>query len=319
MKSQPDIPVLLTSADSNFALPCAVMLRSVADNLVWTPRVRAIIADVGLTAYDRRRIRSSVLGTALSVEFMELPAEAFAGLKVDGHISRGTYARLVALDRLKDRTDKCIYIDADFVVLKDIGELWELDLGDQPVAAVRDLLAPVSGSKAGLKNPGLWGIPEDCPYFNSGMLVVNVLRWMGDGIGVRSLEVIRQHPGEIRWWDQDAINIVAYGRIMEVDPVWNVHAQALTAPRAADLQLSPEIIDRCMSRPRAIHFAGPTKPWQDKGLVLGADYFMRYLYRTAWKNRVPNAPWLKPKISPGLRLRQLAKRIQAQWKAWRVE
>lgn len=319
MKSPPDMPVLLTSADSAFSMPCAVMLRSVADNLSWTPAVHAVVMDVGLTARDRRRIRSSVRWTPLSVEFLELSTEALAGLKVDGHVSKAAYARLVALDMLKDRFAKCIYIDADFVVLRDIGELWEIDLKGFALAAVRDFLADCAGSTHGLIDPGYWGIQAQCPYFNSGLLIIDVLRWRAEQMSSRAIELIRKHPNKIRWWDQDALNILIQGQFLQIGLAWNIHPQAFTWPRVSDLALLPEDIHRCMEAPRAIHFAGPMKPWRNNEEIWGTNHFMRYLYRTAWRDRVPNAPWRKSKIGLGLWVRRLAQRIQVWRKVRGVE
>ena len=103
MSDRQTIPVVITSADAGFAMPCAVMLRSVADNLTWTHEVRAVVLDVGLTARDRRNIRASLRFTRVRVDFFELEQKALEEVKVDGHVSRATYARLVGIDLLRGR------------------------------------------------------------------------------------------------------------------------------------------------------------------------------------------------------------------------
>lgn len=310
MNGQLGIPVLVTSADSAFAMPCAVMLRSVADNLSWTPGAHAIVIDVGLTARDRHRIRSSVRWTPLNVEFLKLSEQNLDGLKVDGHASKATYARLVAVDMLKERFAKCIYIDADFVVLRDIGELWEIDLYGYALAAVRDFMADRADSRHALKAPEFWGMAADCPYFNAGLLIIDVDRWATERIGLRAIELIRKYPDRIRWWDQDALNILLRGQFLQIDLAWNVHPQAFTWPRVQDLALPPEVVRRCMENPRAIHFAGPLKPWANHGEIWGANHFMRYLYRTAWRNDIADAIWRRPRLRLGKWFRWILSRFR---------
>jgi lipopolysaccharide biosynthesis glycosyltransferase len=317
MKYNPQIPILITSADSAFAMPCAVMLRSVADNLTWTPYAHAIVVDVGLTASDRHGIRKSLRGTPLNVEFLVLEPELLDGLKVDLHVSKATYARLHAIDLLTGRCERAIYVDSDFVVLRDIGELWELPLQGNAIAAVQDSLAGLAGADMGLMHREYWKIPDECPCFNAGLMVIDVNRWITERIGLRALDLIVQHPEKIRWWDQDALNILTAGKFLQIDPVWNVQPHAFMRPIADKSTWTLETISRCISQPRAIHFAGGRKPWAGNGIVWGGDYFMRYLYRTAWRNRVPNAPWLKPKFGLGVQIRRLAKRIGARRKELR--
>lgn len=307
-------PVLVTSADSNFAMPCAVMLRSVADNLTWTPYARAVVMDVGLTPSDRHKIRKSLRGTPLAVEFLALDPNLLDGLKVDLHVSKATYARLFAVDILQARFDRLIYLDSDFVVLRDIGELWEMPLQGHPIAAVQDALAGLAGATMGMLHNDFWEIPDECPCFNAGLMVIDVNCWIAERAGQKALALIRDNPDKIRWWDQDALNITFAGNFLQIDPVWNVQPHAFMRPTADHAVWSLEIISRCKAAPRAIHFAGAVKPWQDNGLAWGAEHFMRYLYRTAWRDLIPNAPWRTPRISLGRQVRRTIKRIQVQWK-----
>ena len=75
------------------------------------------------------------------------------------------------------------------MVLRDIGELWELSLDGFPVAAVQDPLVGGAGGKHGLLNCARWGIPPTCACFNAGVLVIDLERWCGEKTGAMALDV----------------------------------------------------------------------------------------------------------------------------------
>lgn len=302
-------PLILTSADSKFAMPCAVMLRSVADNLTWTNEVRAVILDCGLTRSDRNMIAASLRGAPLSIEYRALRRELLAGLRVDRHVSAATYARLLAVEEFREHNTRCIYLDSDMIVLRDIGELWALDLKGHVLGAVQDPLAGLAGAREGLAHRDYWEIDPACRCFNAGLLVIDVDAWCSREVGRRALEIVRSRPDKIRWWDQDALNILMRGDFLEIDPAWNVQPHAFMRPLADVAVWAPETIARCIASPRAIHYAGPVKPWSQSGLVWGGDRFMTYLYRTAWRRRVPNAPWAAPHVPLRKRLVRLRGRV----------
>ena len=54
------------------------------------------------------------------------------------HLSYAAYFRFFISDILKE--DKVLYLDSDIIVNGDLTPLFETDLGDSPVAAVRDEL-----------------------------------------------------------------------------------------------------------------------------------------------------------------------------------
>ena len=79
----------------------------------------------------------------------------------------GTFLKLLIPQVLPD-LDKSILIDADTIINLDIKELWQVELGDKPLAAVE--YYPQSKGVPPLCSNGTVDIDD---YFNSGVLVIN--------------------------------------------------------------------------------------------------------------------------------------------------
>ena len=117
--------------------------------------------------------------------------------------SVGAYFRMFLPKIFSDDINKIIYLDADIIVNLDITELWRIELGDKPLAAVpekndifRDL--PVSN---------IWrkGFMKAEDYFNSGVLLINLEIWrIEKEIIFGSLKLINEN--KFGYAEQDALN-----------------------------------------------------------------------------------------------------------------
>ena len=146
---------------------------------------------------------------------MEFDPSPFHGLQRSSAITRTAYARLTLGSVLPKQVARCIYLDCDLVVQRDIVDLWETDLQDFALGAVDNALWDDPRSyqrRLGLKNPS---------YFNSGVLLVDVDRWRAERIGKRALEFAQKAGDLLILHDQDALNgspgrgVATPGRSME--------------------------------------------------------------------------------------------------------
>lgn len=83
------------------------------------------------------------------------------------HISDAAFFRLM-MQHLP--VDRALYLDSDMVVTQSLHDLFNLDMRGYPIAAVQDsILARIE-----------WKHPIDLhttPYFNSGMLLADLVQW----------------------------------------------------------------------------------------------------------------------------------------------
>lgn len=299
---------IATSADDNFALPATVMMRSVLDNLGGTPSVEFLVLDCGISAVNRWKMRRSLPAAWARVHFIAVEAEKLSAFRVDGHVSSAAYARLMAGELLSARIERVLYLDGDLVALTDLAPLWQIDLHGHPLAAVQDPVAGLVGQSAQMMHWQGWDVPCGTKVFNSGLMVLDLQRWRNEGLFERAIQVAREHPDRMRWWDQCALNYVVKGDFEVLNPTWNVLPHLYYAPNSAEVIYDKETIEQCLEQPKVLHFSGGRRPWKGPGRHWREAEFYRYLYRTAWRNDVYCAPWMGRGNTVWTRAKRLIKR-----------
>jgi lipopolysaccharide biosynthesis glycosyltransferase len=172
------------------------------------------------------------------------------------------YGRLVFPEVLPAGIRKLIYLDVDLIVLSSLRDLYTKDLAGNTIAAAKDRAGTVDCSWAGIPNYEALGIPGKTPYFNSGVMLIDVARWRADRVSERVLDVTRQNREHVRWHDQYGLNVVLRGAWEELDPSWN-H------------------FDGILPSTRVFHYLSSKPIFHDYKGAHG-DLFFRYLDQTAW-------------------------------------
>src|SRR3989344_9387548 len=96
-------------------------------------------------------------------------------LKLTFWFTRAMYLRLLIPDLLPQSVTKAIYLDSDLLVLTDIEQLWDVDLGEHPIAAVQDMKFPTFDQA--FKNRSTLSTDPKTPYFHSCVLFINMQQW----------------------------------------------------------------------------------------------------------------------------------------------
>lgn len=134
-----------------------------------------------------------------------------------------------AYHRIFPKLDKILSFDADAFAVQDISELWDLDMTDYYIAAVREPKLSV-----------------DHLYCNAGIMMMN-LEKLRDGTGDRILEEL--NTVKHTYPEQDCYNIFCRGSILELSSDYN--STYFTEPT---------------DNPKIIHYAD-TKDWREKPIV----------------------------------------------------
>jgi lipopolysaccharide biosynthesis glycosyltransferase len=255
---------LAIAFDENYMAAARTMLNSLARSLPAADAlpVKALMpANTSRTA--RKHLDSHARRCGLRVEIL-LAGEDFAMLPVAGPYTRVVYLSLLLPDLLPE-TQRILYLDVDLVVMRDVSELLDIDLGDLPLAAARDGFIPAS---AGLLYSNEKSSPAPCsaPYFNAGVMVINADVWRKERIGPRVVELIRKSASPPTYLHQDALNILTTGKWAELDMRWNVFSISDQLGTSEPDQVVGGRTMReqvCLERKAFIlHFVGPCKPWQ---------------------------------------------------------
>lgn len=201
---------------------------------------------------------------------------------VRGNFTPETYFRLFLPQALKNY-EKILYLDADIVVCHDVAELYDLDLGDMLLGAVRDPIisgsdrSPLYNKRDDMEKLGIKNIYD---YFQAGVLLINLKKMAEDGLCERMIEYAATHDCDLV--DQDVLNLFCQGKVKYIDNKWNVDVNPIAmkvVPYAPAAMWKEYRVNR--EAGYIYHFAGADKPWNNPALDK-ADIFWNAARKTSW-------------------------------------
>ncbi len=279
---------VLTLADQQFALPLAVLVRSTLDHLAGSRRLHLTVVDGGIDRGTRERLIASWNDPRLHVEWR---APALNGMEVPitGRIPALTYARLRVPALVPQGCARAIVLDADQIVLTDLGRLATDPFEGALVLSPRDAFIPSVSSANGLAGFRELGLSPDAPYFTGALMVVDVPGWRRERVSERTIAYVAENAARLRTYDQDALNAVLAGRFKELDPRWQVQPRALSLSPGVTPHLDAGTRARLAADPWVVHFSGRLKPWLYPGRGRFDALFRETLARTAFHDhQIPN-------------------------------
>lgn len=180
-------------------------------------------------------------------------------------MKNGTLYRLF-LPRLLKSLNKVIYLDADIFVMKDIYNLWKIDIANYTLAAARDIRETQSlvETLRYYKRQGL----NSNNYFNAGVLIMNLdaIRVHGD-LPQEYLSYIHRFPHALML-DQDFLNY-AFSKTTKLLPAqFNFIAYNLS-----------DLTEEVAKKQVIVHMAGFYKAWNCRNPFI-IEYFCKYYAET---------------------------------------
>jgi lipopolysaccharide biosynthesis glycosyltransferase len=263
---------LVLCCDENYARHAAVVIASALENLGTSFRPEITLLTPGLKPETEAGVLAVVerKGASASIVTVE---EAPVDPWILRRFGLASVLRLLMHRYLPVDASRAIYLDCDMAVLGDLGELWSASLAGMAVGAVRDIS----------------GDPDEhaaitSPYFNSGLLVVDLDAWRLQEIGDRCLRYLAERGGELRYPDQDALNHLLAGNWLELDPRWNLQSSIYGAIETQPDHLAPVRagLVSALHSPGVIHYTGDIKPWDPMSRHPLRDIFRHYSGLTAW-------------------------------------
>lgn len=285
---------LVFAADDGFAEGLAVALHSALTRLARTIRPDVYILDNGLSASTRSRIHDVVERTDLGdrLHWLEVPPdERLRPFAIDSRLTPSTYSRLLIPELLPAQIERAVYLDADLLIREDVSPLFDVDLRGSPIGAVGDFAIPTTDNPAS----GVRDRATPRPYFNAGVLVMDIARWRETGLADQALAYAAEGEEQLRNREQDALNAVAPDWF-ELDYRWNVQHTyfPLTGPPSPSGLSGPLRQQRRQLYRRAaiLHFIGEPKPWYRYCSTPGTTAWVRDLLHTGWYSRGEGLRWV---------------------------
>ena len=173
-----------------------------------------IICDDTVKENQKKDFEKIVERGCHKLEFKVVDASEFKAIeKMAGHFSVATYFRSL-IPALFKNLSKIIYLDSDIYVNLDIAKLWETDISDYCLAAVKD-------PEAHLSYPLKKGQIKDDGYFNSGVLCMNLKKIREFGNMQKLMTDYCISNPKSTFPDQDALNVVYHGQTLFIDDKYN--------------------------------------------------------------------------------------------------
>jgi lipopolysaccharide biosynthesis glycosyltransferase len=262
-------PVVVgVGCDEKYAVGLAVTIRSMLDHRKDPEQpFKIYIFDGGFTPETRKRLLASWEAPNVTIEFIKPPPKLYRGFPKLLYLGWSTYFRVLAADLLP-KEDAIIFLDADLLVLRDVSELWKIDLGNRLCAAAVSSRSPWFSSVPALFTFSGLGYPFDAPYYDIGVSLYNLAQWREDGIRERISAWIDNHKERLFFGEQDAMNALFYGRWHTLDQRWDTEF-----PTA--------------EQDRIIHFLGGRKPWKPNCRHPATELYFEYIDRTEWRGFRP--------------------------------
>ena len=286
-------------ADEAFAMPLAVALASIARYV--TRPTRAWVIHASIPAHVRARVERGLRDTDTTIEWVDGASIPRLGeLPLNRHFSKATYFRLTLPEVLPADVHRVVYLDSDVVAVDDIAPLFDAELGGRSTGGVRDIGFPWAVMSKGLANWREIGLDRTVPYFNSGVLVMDIDQWRERGVGDSIIDYLMRN-GSPYFADQDAINVVLAHDVAELEPRWNQHPSIQQAAGLCHVVFTPDEVDAARDKPAVIHYLTRDKPWNHGCTHPEIDRWFEALDRTAWAGWRPQGPGLRDRASDRIR------------------
>lgn len=179
-----------------------------------------------------------------------------------------TYFRLF-IANLYPQYNKAIYLDSDIVVLGDIAELYNQDIGDNLIAAAPDdVIQTIKVFQEYAEK--VVGVADYRNYFNAGILLMNLDEFRKYNFQNKFLYLLETIKFTVAQ-DQDYLNRLCKGKVKIIDKAWDTMPVGTGTLEEKDLKI--------------IHYNLADKPWHYDNIKY-KEYFWKYAKKTEYYNEI---------------------------------
>ena len=267
-----DIINILCSTDDNYVPYTGIMLTSLFENNP-DESFHVFLLTRGIREDSSQKLESVCKKYHSSISIITVNLSMFADcpIRPGDHVTLETYFRLLAPRLLPDKIDRILYLDVDMVINGSIRALWEWDIEGFALGAIIDETFCDHEIYTRLR------LDTQSPYFNAGVLLLNLKYWREKEVSTRCMQCIQDNPDILLFHDQDTLNRVLPNEKVLLPITYNFQTGYMLSwvyPNyPADFQA--QIQETAKNQPIIIHFSGPMKPW-----FVSSDHPYRYYFRS---------------------------------------
>lgn len=278
---------VMYAADDNYAEIMGVSIKSMMQTNKWG-KIHFYLVEDNLSKNNKDKLEKMIIQDGNKVTFISKPdIRKMLGVELKTlRWSDSAYSRLF-LEELfgKECTmGKLLYMDCDTLIVDSLKDLWNMDVTDHIGAACLECMSNMHKRIIGAK-------PKD-NYINTGMLLLNVKRWITDNIQDVEIEFIRKYYGRTEYVDQGVINGTISNRFLLVSPRYNLTTLAydftyeeMQIYRKPQFGYTKKEWEEAVKNPAVVHFTTSflsVRPWFE-----GSEH----PYAKMWKEIHDQTPW----------------------------
>lgn len=270
-------------ADNDYVLPTSAAITSLCHNSDREYRYNVYVVMPEKSSYGAKRYLSeNAFGyDNVTVKVVETPLSGLETLHRGGNTQylAATTAALLKfrLANLFPELDKILYLDGDVIVRDDLIALYGYELGNNYVAAVRDLPQVLyDKQQLGAEISGR-------DYFNSGVMLLNLKKMRDEDAESRLIETKKSYADQ-SLMDQNILNIVFNGAVLQLPFVYNACYINLVESRGRyDIGklnklygTSYKDVYGILPDIKIMHFSSKLKPWYFYDVPLADEWLYYY-------------------------------------------
>lgn len=286
-----NVPVIFSCSD--FFVPyVAGTLQSLIEHVTEEHNYDLIFLHTGIDKYNQKLLLSMAKGKEnISIRFINIASIVQSHHFIaNNHVSVETFYRLFVNQLLK-YYEKIVYLDSDLILLRDVAELYEIDIGDHLLAATVDAdhAGEYCGAIPGIKKycDKVLKLKDPFQYFQAGVMVFNIKELNRCFEPDALIEYAEKQ--EYMYVDQDVLNVKCEGRVHFLDMRWNVMTDCNRFRVEGIIKMAPKAIYETYMEsrkdPYIIHYAGVEKPWNSPVSDF-ANIYWHYIRKTPFYEAV---------------------------------
>ena len=268
------------STDDNYLQHCVAMLCSLYENNKGVQMIVHLLVD-NLSQKSRDVISSLSEQYGNKAVFYSMRPEMLENIHLNdiqfngkNMYSIATYYRIFLPSLLPMNIDRILYLDCDIIVLKNISELFTLNMEGFGVAAVKDASPYDSYHRHKM------GLGLQHSAFCAGMMMINLDYWRKHDSQIKLLEYSTRKWDNVYMQDQDALNYVFRDAWLQLPYKWSK-----TPLSVVPIDKSQKWYDICeyAFNPCIYHYSAHIKPWLNVWFP-DRHYYWKYLKLSGFSN-----------------------------------
>ena len=269
MENKETLPIFF-AVDDEYMPFLAVTLQSIIDNSSEEYYYLLKILYTNISEENKNKIKKYERKN-INIEFVDLNyyiKEIKDKLYTRDYYSKSTYFRLF-IPNLYPQYKKALYLDSDIVLLTDVANLYNIDMGTNLVAAAPDdVIQTMEVFREYAEK--VVGVASYKNYFNAGVLLMNLdelRKFKFQEKFIYSLDKIKFAVAQ----DQDYLNRLCKGRVLLIDSNWNRMPIARASVDEKNIKL--------------IHYNLSYKPWHFDDILYN-EIFWKYAKKTEYYDKI---------------------------------